>query len=50
MFSNTLCLNARQLGKVSNGLQVNALQSEIFTEFVLQDSFQLLDDTYLLFL
>ena len=37
----SLCLNARQPGKVLNGL--NARQSEIFTEFLLKDSFKLLD-------
>ena len=36
------CLEARQPGKVSNGL--NAQQSEIFTEFPLKDSFKLFDD------
>ena len=38
----SLCLNARQPGKVFNRL--NARQSEIFTEFPLKDSFELLDD------
>ena len=37
----SLCLNARQPGKVLNRL--NARQSEIFTEFPLKDSFELLD-------
>ena len=48
IFSLTLCLNARQPGKVLNG--PNARQSEIFTEFPLKDSFKLLDGTYLMFL
>ena len=38
---NMLCLNARQPGKVLNGL--NARQLEIFTEFPLKDPFKLLD-------
>ena len=42
-----LCLNARQPGKVSNGL--NARQSEIFTEFPLKDSFKLLEDIWCFF-
>ena len=40
-FFFSLCLNARELGKVLNRL--NARQSEIFTEFPLKDSFELLD-------
>ena len=43
----TLCLNARQPGKVLNGL--NARKSEIFTEFPLKDSFKLLDDIWCFF-
>ena len=40
----SLCLNARQPGKVLNGL--NAWQSEIFTKFLLKDYFKFLDDIW----
>ena len=38
----SLCLNARQPGKVLNGL--NTRQLEIFTEFPLKDYCKFLDD------
>ena len=40
----SLCLNARQPGKVLNGL--NARKSESFTEFPLKDYFKFLDDIW----
>ena len=40
----SLCLNARQPGKVLN--ELNARQSEIFTEFPLKDYLKFLDDIW----